>query len=229
MKEEEPAGFLSRWSRRKQAAVRGEPLPPLPEEPAPAEQAPEQNALEEAPLTAEAAPAECAAPDAEPEFDVASLPPIETLDASSDFTVFLRRGVPELLRNAALRRAWVADPLIRDHMGSLDYAWDFNTPGGLPNGFASTLGETGEALRKLIAQAIGEIQPEEEKPPGEVTDEIPVEAEMADAANAAREPAALPEPATALRLTEEEPPEPAPARAEEPYAPTRRYGGARPA
>lgn len=230
MTEEEPAGFLSRWSRRKQAAVRGEELPPLPEAAAPVEPAPilaetsPAVAREAAAPEPEPQPEECAAP--EPEFDVASLPPIESLDASSDFTVFLRRGVPEGLRNAALRRAWVADPLIRDHMGSLDYAWDFNTPGGLPNGFASTLGETGEALRKLISQAIGEIPPEEKKPPAETSMEAALPLEEAPPLP---EPA-LPEPETALRLTAEAPPQPSPpATVETPYAPSRRHGGARPA
>ena len=53
---------------------------------------------------------------------------------------------PQALRSAALRKAWTADPLIRDFVNSLDYGWDFNTPGGLPHGFSDTLGVTGEAL-----------------------------------------------------------------------------------
>ncbi|MEI6158762.1 MAG: DUF3306 domain-containing protein [Roseococcus sp.] len=148
--EEERLSFLSRWSRRK----RGEELPE-PEAPSPAQAAAPEPAQEPAPLVE--------APPPEPEFDLASLPPIETLDVSSDFSLFLKPGVPQALRTAALRKAWVADPLIRDYMSPLDYAWDFNTPGGLPYGFSNVLAETGEALRKLISQAIGEIEPEEEK------------------------------------------------------------------
>jgi len=38
--------------------------------------------------------------------DPATLPPIETIDAQTDITVFLQNGVPNELRLAALRRAW---------------------------------------------------------------------------------------------------------------------------
>jgi len=50
-------------------------------------------------------------------FDPATLPPIESIDAQTDITVFLRSGVPEGLRLAALRRAWTVDPAIRDFKG----------------------------------------------------------------------------------------------------------------
>lgn len=148
--EAEKTGFLSRWSRRKRGEEVAEPAPPVLAEP----EAPPEPMLEPV----------AEAPPSEPEFDISTLPPIESLDASSDFTVFLKPGVPQALRTAALRKAWLADPLIRDYMSPLDYAWDFNTPGGLPHGFSNVLAETGEALRKLVNQAIGEMEPEEEKP-----------------------------------------------------------------
>jgi len=202
----EEDGFLSRWSRRKRALERGEDAP----EPAPTEP--------EAPPTLEVAcPVEAPAV-AEPEFDPASLPPIHTLEASSDFTPFFKAGVPSALRHAALRRAWTADPLIRDYMGSLDYGWDFNTPGGLPPGFSNTLAETGEALRKLISQAIGEIEPEEEQPPEIAPAEpLTVEAEQDE-----------PPPEQQIRLSEAEPaPLPAPPDEAE-LLPRRRHGSALP-
>ena len=49
--------------------------------------------------------------------DPATLPPIETIDAQTDITVFLQNGVPNELRRAALRRAWTVDPAIRDFRG----------------------------------------------------------------------------------------------------------------
>ena len=111
---EEGEGFLSRWSRRKRAVVEGrapEEAPP----PAPLEAKPE------------ALPTE-----PEDEFDLASLPPIESLTIESDFKAFLHRKVPLELRSAALRRAWSLDPAIRDFIGPADYAWDFNAPDGVP-------------------------------------------------------------------------------------------------
>ena len=125
-------GFLSRWSRRKRAAEAGRPVEEAAQAPPPAPAAP---------------PAE----PAEPEFDVASLPPVESLTIESDITAFLRKGVPEALKRAALRRAWSLDPAIRDFVGPADYAWDFNAPDGVP-GFSLELGGD---VQKLLAQAMG--------------------------------------------------------------------------
>jgi hypothetical protein len=114
--EAEEGGFLDRWSRRKRAAAG--PAPAL-ETPGP-----------EAPGTA--------APHAEPTPEetaeaVAALPPLESIDARTDLAPWLRRGVPAALKNAALRRMWSLDPAIRDYRDcAVDYAWDWNTPGGLP-------------------------------------------------------------------------------------------------
>ena len=160
---EEGAGFLSRWSRRKRAVVEGR-VPEEPTPPAPLEVKPE-------------------APPAEPEddFDLSSLPPIESLTLESDFKAFLHRKVPLELRSAALRRAWSLDPSIRDFIGPADYAWDYNAPDGVP-GFALELG--GDAM-KLLSHALGldapAPKPEEDKAP-----EVPAMAE-------APTPAAAPE------------------------------------
>ncbi|MCA3286384.1 MAG: DUF3306 domain-containing protein [Roseomonas sp.] len=143
----EGEGFLSRWSRRKRAVVEGR----APEEAAPP--AP----LEAKPETLPAEP--------EDDFDLTSLPPVESLTIESDFTAFLHRKVPLELRSAALRRAWSLDPAIRDFIGPADYAWDFNAPDGVP-GFALELG--GDAM-KLLSHALGldapAPKPEEDKAP----------------------------------------------------------------
>lgn len=221
---EEELGFLSRWSRRKRALERGEAVPDAPVETPPAG----IDAVGPAPLATPAEPALCDAESGvEAEFDPASLPPVETLDAASDFTAFLKPGVPQALRAAALRKAWTADPLIRDFVNSLDYGWDFNTPGGLPNGFSDTLGVTGEALRKMISQAIGTIEPEAEKPPEAVLAEAdPAELPPAEALEA---PEVLPMPESPIRLSEAPPIPVAPPVEEPPPPPRRRHGGALPA
>ena len=67
------------------------------------------------------------------EFDLSSLPKLEDVTETTDITVFLRKGVPESLRNAALRKSWALDPAIRNYVNpALDYAYDWNTPGGVP-------------------------------------------------------------------------------------------------
>jgi hypothetical protein len=73
-----------------------------------------------------------AAPSPEPEvaeIDPASLPPIETLSAGSDFTAFLAQGVSASLQTQALKIAWEGDPQIASFRGMAEYAWDFNAEG----------------------------------------------------------------------------------------------------
>jgi hypothetical protein len=156
MNEAEDEGFWARWSRRKRDAgdVAG-----VPEEAAPmAETVP----LDAAPPAAER-PA-CPIPNL-PAIDPESLPSIDELTPQSDFSLFLRPGVPAALRSAALRRMWSLDPAIRDFIEVADYQWDFNTAGGLPLGFA---GEFAGDVKKLLAQAIGQPDAAEEPEPPRV-------------------------------------------------------------
>jgi len=85
--------------------------------------------------------------------DPATLPPIETIDAQTDITVFLQNGVPNELRLAALRRAWTKDPAIRDFKGPQENDWNFNDPNSVP-GF----GELGPEVnvKRKVAEFLGE-------------------------------------------------------------------------
>lgn len=123
--------FLSRWSRRKRAAEVPEE-PPAPAEPAPA-----------------------AVPDPEPvlsDEDLAALPRIEDLTPDTDIRAFLRPGVPAALKNAAMRRMWLLTPAIRDYRDpAVDYAWDWNTPGGVPgDGCGPSPERAAQMLRDLL-------------------------------------------------------------------------------
>jgi len=88
----------------------------------------------------------------EPAFDPATLPPVESIDAGTDVSAFLRPGVPADLAQAALRRAWVADPAIRDFVGLAENAWDFNAADGVP-GFGPL--RTIDDVQRLVAQVAG--------------------------------------------------------------------------
>src|SRR6266404_3168843 len=127
-------GFLARWSQRKRQAK-----PPD----------------REARLAdAKVPPAPSAEGDAEPEFDLSSLPKLEDVTQTTDITAFLRKGVPEHLRNAALRKSWALDPAIRNYVNpALEYAYDWNAPGGVPGG-----GELGAGVdvARLVSQIMGE-------------------------------------------------------------------------
>src|SRR5262249_2877557 len=87
-------------------------------------------------------------------FDPATLPPVESIDGGTDVSAFLRPGVPAELTQAALRRAWSADPAIRDFVGLAENAWDFNAPGGVP-GFEPL--RAIDDVQRLAAQVFGTL------------------------------------------------------------------------
>ena len=70
-------------------------------------------------------------PAAEHLFDAQNMPPIDSIGATSDIRPFLASGVPEDLTRAALRRAWSADPAIRDFIGLSENSWDSNASSSL--------------------------------------------------------------------------------------------------
>lgn len=143
----EPENFLSRWARLKREAAE------TPDDAAP--DAPAKDVRAETPAE------ETAPPAPELEFDISALPPIESITASTDIRAFLAPGVPPELKRAALRRAWVADPTIRDFVGIAENQWDFNDPDAIP-GFGS-LGPLDDVAR-LLAQVIGEPRNEDGAP-----------------------------------------------------------------
>ncbi|MDB5649772.1 MAG: hypothetical protein JWL62_1292 [Hyphomicrobiales bacterium] len=131
--------FLARWSQRKREALREAAAP---EPVVPAEE--------------------------EPSVDLKSLPKLEDLTGASDITAFLQKGIPDALRNAALRRAWALDPSVRDYVGdALDYAWDWNVPGGVPGSGEMTVGTD---VAKMVSQIFGDspkVPEPSESPDGE--------------------------------------------------------------
>jgi hypothetical protein len=118
--------FLSRWSRRKQEVRAAE----RPERVVPEQADPEVEKGPEAPASEEPVASDAGELSAE---EIAKLPSLEDLTAETNLSMFLRKGVPEPLRNAALRRMWSLDPKIRDFVSEArEYAYDWNTPGGVP-------------------------------------------------------------------------------------------------
>ncbi|MCZ8185444.1 MAG: DUF3306 domain-containing protein [Beijerinckiaceae bacterium] len=205
-------GFLSRWSRRK--------LAPEPEADA---------ALPEAASVGE--PAGPASPPVEePEFDVSTLTPLDALTSESDFTQFLQKGVPEALRNAALRKMWVLDPVLSAPDRFAEYAWDFNDPNAML-GFGPM--EAGFDPSAMLRQIMGEKEPE--GPAEDVIAELPT-ANQRDVREEPPEPAALTDASAAgqiVAIPVDSGEEPLVARETaderlETIAPRRRHGGALP-
>jgi hypothetical protein len=89
-----------------------------------------------------------------PQSATAALPSLDSIDAQSDITVFLGDDVPAPLRLAALRRAWSADPAIRDFRGLQESDWDFDDPDGIP-GFGKLGPEVD--VQRMAAHILGEM------------------------------------------------------------------------
>lgn len=221
-------GFLARWSQRKQEAKQPEPQP-------------------DEPAGESAASSDSPAPQGEdvtPEFDLSTLPKLEELTGSTDITAFLRKGVPEHLRNAALQKSWALDPAIRNYVNpALEYAYDWNAPGGVPGGGEL---DAGIDVARLVSQIMGEpaaeainfdanskdeaahspIEPFERELPAKPQEDLPVQS-----LRQSGEPAAETEVAA---KAESDAGEPAPAgetqwaKPAAPQQPVRRHGTAKP-
>jgi Protein of unknown function (DUF3306) len=142
----ERENFVSRWSRRKREAAsektQGE-QPGIADAPKETDQSASLSS-EQSKLTD---------PDAA-EFDVASLPPIESIEAGTDITAFMRAGVPAELRHAALRRAWSADATIRDFVGLNENYWSDVTGSGGVAGFGDL--DPGFDVKRMVSELFGE-------------------------------------------------------------------------
>ena len=148
----DPDNFLSRWSRRKREAGEDKEKNGTGETVA----APAPENQQGIPAAPGAAPS--------PEFNVESLPPIETISAETDITAFMRTGVPETLKHAALRRAWASDPVIRDFVGLNENFWDAAGPDGIP-GFGAL--DPNLDVRRLVSELFGEIPRQDTQPVAE--------------------------------------------------------------
>lgn len=214
-------GFLSRWARRKRDVLQSERV------------APPVEAGVVSP-DAEAVEAGASPPEVETEPDaiadlLADLPSLTDLTAETDLIPFLRAGVPAALRNAALRKMWSVDPAIRDFVSEArEYAYDWNTPGGVP-GLGPLL--PSDDVKAMLSRMINR-EPDAPLPP----DAEPLLADGSDPAPTAG-PESGPEPAVALDpLDPERPadsseaPTPAVVRPVEPVTTVRlrRHGGALP-
>lgn len=137
----EPDNFLSRWSRRKRAVANEESdVPAQPQPISRREGAEAQTAATESGKQDTAA------------FDLSKLPSLDSIGPGTDIRIFMQPGVPAALSRAALRRAWSADPAIRDFIGLSENSWDFTEPNSII-GFGEL--EPGEAAR-LLASAFGD-------------------------------------------------------------------------
>src|SRR3954452_23670080 len=147
-RDESSKGFLERWSRKKIDAER-EPAPVKADDkdvsPA-AEVRPLERQTKNDAKTFDNAASKI-------EFDLASLPSLDSITAATAVRAFLTPGVPADLARAALRRAWPADPAVRDFKGLAENDWDFTDPTAMP-GFGAL--PEGYDITKLMTQIFGD-------------------------------------------------------------------------
>lgn len=157
-------GFLGRWIKRK-AQARDVPEP---EAAAEAGEASSDTTAKDTP----AAEQDSRARADEPVFDLSSLPSLDDIGAQTNIADFMRKEVPTALRNAALRRAWAADPAIRDYVNpAREYAFDWNIPGGVPGNGPL---EQGYDALKQVAESFQSMSPDH---PLEVSEATEVKAD----------------------------------------------------
>jgi len=149
----DPENFITRWSRRKREAVDEKTQPENTNTKHAAKSAPGDDPSLKSPESGAATPPMT-------EFDVASLPPIESIKAGTDISAFMRSGVPSALRHAALRRAWSADPSIRDFVGLNENFWDAVGPGEIP-GFGDL--DPNLDVKRMVSKLFGENTSEKPK------------------------------------------------------------------
>ncbi|MEP7030301.1 MAG: DUF3306 domain-containing protein [Pseudolabrys sp.] len=197
----EPENFLTRWSRRKAKVEAEQPdQPALSREAAlnpPAQNGEPDGTAKETTKETTKQPVKAASAPAEAVFDPASLPPLDSIGAQTDISAFLKPGVPGDLKLAALRRAWTADPAIRDFKGLAEYDWDFTDPNAM-TGFGNL--DPGFDSKKMVAQLFGEkprvdapateIPPPAEQPARLVQDLSAPEERSAIDSDSAAQPAA---------------------------------------
>jgi hypothetical protein len=164
--------FISRWSRRKHQARRGDEVEPAPPPPA----APPAVETKSVPTAADA-----------PEAPVET-PPLESLTPESDFTPFMNAEVDPGLRRQALKTLF-SDPRFNVMDGLDVYIDDYSKPDPLPEGW----------LEKMTQVArLGDYQPpkvpDEEAAGSEPAEEVALEAQALPDAHVPPETQALPEP-----------------------------------
>jgi hypothetical protein len=208
--------FLARWSRRKQEAQADHAGP-----------AREKAAEPQGSSRSDGAAAE----PVPPETDLSKLPPIESIDAATDVTVFLRKGIPQELSRAALRRAWSADPAIRDLVGLAENAWDFNDPNAMAGfGPLDISAEQVEALVRRIVGGVVQAADVPVTPADSAQDPVQSASMVGDLAQASEQAIGVPRPLEES-ATAALPPNSAASQhlaAEETPIPRRKHGGALP-
>ena len=137
----EDANFLSRWARRKAEVQESEAAQATAAQETTERDRPEEPDDRDRPVTEE---------------EIAALPDPDSLEHGADFKPFLRPGIPQALRQRALRRIWRVNPAIGFLDGMNEYDLDYTD--------AATVVDN---LKTAYQVGRGFVIPEEEEAPAE--------------------------------------------------------------
>jgi len=171
-KQDEP-GFASRWSRLKQEAkaepveAEAEPAAAEPEAPA-ADEGPDDRSDEEV-------------------LEELGLPDPDTLKAGDNFSAFMAKAVPTRLRNRALRKLWLSDPVLANLDMLLDYGDDFTDKAMVIENL-----QTAYQVGKGFVDKVAELSEEDAGSAEEPAEESPEESAEKSAKEPPEEPAEEP-------------------------------------
>lgn len=116
--------------------------------------------------------------------EVAEAIDLETLNYDSDFGPFMKKGVPEVLKNLAMRKLWTSNPILANVDGLNDYDENFADPAlnvfksnwKVGRGFLTEEDDEKERLRKLALQE--DQNPKEES--ASESEEADIEDQLSD-------------------------------------------------
>lgn len=142
--------FLKRWSRRKQTDEAELTDPSVSDEKS-------ENREREQSKEISASEKEAEEKEMAENREIAEAIDLETLNYESDFGPFMKKGVPEVLKNLAMRKLWTSNPILANVDGLNDYDENFADPAlnvfksnwKVGRGFLTEEDDEKERLRKL--------------------------------------------------------------------------------
>lgn len=150
--EDEETSRLSSWSKRKLAVAEEAKSDALAEEDVVDEEAAAALALEH-----------------EANREAAEAIDLETIDEDTDFSVFMKDGVPDLLKKSAMAILWRTNPIFANVDGLVDYDDDFGSP--------DLIMKTFESAYKIGKGYLEKVEEEDEDSAEEVAEDAADEAE----------------------------------------------------
>lgn len=147
---EERSGFISRWSRLKREGAADGAAPEVDEDHEATHPVSDGEQTDHPELAVNREAAEAV--------------DIGTLDFSSDFSVFMKKGVPQALKHRALRKLWTASPVLANLDGLNDYE---QTDVVRSQGVVSSLWQVGQGYaRDAGAVVVASAETDDEPPAG---------------------------------------------------------------